>query len=172
MVSFDVTRDEAHTIRAIVERADTMAREVNDGEGVDKLSLAMDLTACHANGCPLELERLLAADDFNFAHDVFGIMRHMDRRTGRLGNCFLPRHWRKPSTPSSALADKPWLQRETEEAATIHPSAWQALQPADTSPAPLGYEAASCPAEDPPAPDVCSGGGGDFGGAGASGEWR
>lgn len=104
-VSFDVTREEALTIRAIVERADKLAKEHD--ASVDKLSLSMDITACHANGCPLELERLLAADDFNFAHDVFGIMRHMNRETGRLGDCFLPRFWRKPSTAERAAVTTP-----------------------------------------------------------------
>jgi len=52
----------------------------------------MDVTACHANGNKLDLAGLLAADDFNFSHDVFGIYRHIDRDTGKLGNCFRPRY--------------------------------------------------------------------------------
>jgi hypothetical protein len=51
----------------------------------------MDITACHLNGCKLDLAKLLAADDFNFAHDVLGIRRHIDRETGQLMNCFRPR---------------------------------------------------------------------------------
>lgn len=39
----------------------------------------------------LDLERLAGFPDFDFAHDVYGIMRHMDRTTGKLGGCFLPR---------------------------------------------------------------------------------
>lgn len=34
---------------------------------------------------------LAKADDFNFAHDVFGIMRHYDERTGKLTGGFSPR---------------------------------------------------------------------------------
>ena len=51
----------------------------------------MDIEACHSNGCPLRLNELLATDDGNFGHDVFGIRRHLDRETGKLGGCFLPR---------------------------------------------------------------------------------
>lgn len=51
----------------------------------------MDLTACHCNGCELDLDRLLLAPDPDFGHDVCGIRRHIDRRTGKLGGCFLPR---------------------------------------------------------------------------------
>lgn len=88
-VSFAVTKEEALTIKKIVDRAVKMARAHNTK--LDRLSLHMDVTACHANGCPLKLEELLGADDFNFSHDVFGIRRHMDRTTGRLTDHFLPR---------------------------------------------------------------------------------
>jgi hypothetical protein len=52
----------------------------------------MDITACHLNGCPLRLGELLGADDANFAHDVFGIRRHLNRETGKLEDCFCPRY--------------------------------------------------------------------------------
>jgi hypothetical protein len=51
----------------------------------------MDLTACHANGCPMDFETLLSAPDADFVHDVGGIHRYIDRTTGRLGDCFVPR---------------------------------------------------------------------------------
>lgn len=57
----------------------------------DRLSLWMDLMAAHCNGMPLRLVALLAADDFNFAHDVLGIQQHIDRSNGKLLNCFVPR---------------------------------------------------------------------------------
>ena len=60
-------------------------------------SLDMDLSATHAV-TPLRLGDLLAADDFHFAHDVFGIMRHIDRRTGRLDDHFVPRFCAPPAT--------------------------------------------------------------------------
>lgn len=57
-----------------------------------KLSLVMDL-----DGVPdLDLTALLKAPNFDFAHDVCGIMRHMDRTKwpGKLTNCFVPRYSR------------------------------------------------------------------------------
>lgn len=58
---------------------------------IDRMSLEMDLAACHSNGTPLDLEKLLAAPNFDFSHDVSGIRQHIDRRTGMLTGCFLPR---------------------------------------------------------------------------------
>lgn len=80
-VSFYTTTGESDLILKIVKRAKT----------TDRLSLNMDITACHANGCPLDLEKLLAFDDFNFYHDINGISRNINRTTGKLENCFLPR---------------------------------------------------------------------------------
>jgi len=60
------------------------------------VSLSMDITACHLNGCPLKLAELLAADNFNFTQDIVGIQRHIDRddsspTCGQLLDCFRPR---------------------------------------------------------------------------------
>jgi hypothetical protein len=55
------------------------------------INTAMDITACHLNGTPLKLASWLAADDFDFLHDLYGIDRNMNRETGKLENCFLPR---------------------------------------------------------------------------------
>ena len=35
-----------------------------------------------------------AYDDHNFAHDVFGIRRHMNRKTAKLEDHFVPRFFR------------------------------------------------------------------------------
>jgi len=53
--------------------------------------VAMDITACHNNGCRLRLADWLAADEFNFLHDLFGIRNNLNRRTGKLDGLFLPR---------------------------------------------------------------------------------
>ncbi|MBK1793395.1 hypothetical protein JHL21_02645 [Devosia sp. WQ 349] len=62
--------------------------------GYERINLMMDLTAADGvNGNrPIDWDRLIAADDFNFLHDIGGISRHVDRTTGHLGGCFLPRH--------------------------------------------------------------------------------
>lgn len=88
-ISFEVSRADAATIQKICDRAIAAAKE--QGVKLDRMDVVMDITACHANGSPLDLDRLLAADDFNFGHDVFGIRRHLDRTTGKLTNHFRPR---------------------------------------------------------------------------------
>jgi hypothetical protein len=57
-----------------------------------KLDLVMDIEAAHNNGCPLKLAELLKADNFDFAHDIGGIQNNINRATGKLENCFLPRY--------------------------------------------------------------------------------
>lgn len=89
-VRFDASKEDADAITLIVNRAMALAKK--HGNPIhDKLSLRMDVTACHCNGCALDLQKLLAFDDFNFVHDVFGIRNHIDRETGKLTRCFLPR---------------------------------------------------------------------------------
>lgn len=86
-INWKVSRADADRIAAIVKRAhaeeDRLGHERTPG-------LDMDITACHANGCPLDLSGLLAADAFNFVHDVYGIHAHICRKTGRVRN-FVPR---------------------------------------------------------------------------------
>lgn len=92
------TPEEQKAVDRIVERAGKVARDAGFGDRFDPVTLGMDLSACHAD-VPLRLADLADADGFDFAHDVFGIMRHMDRETGKLGGCFFPRYadLKKPS---------------------------------------------------------------------------
>lgn len=96
-VSFRVSDFDRTLIRSIVSRAfrdKDLRRELDfiaDGEDDARQTLTMDLTACHANGCPVDLVRLLDSDDVTFGHDLTGIQRHIDRRTGRLRRAFGPR---------------------------------------------------------------------------------
>ena len=85
-ISFKVSKDDARLISMIVDR-----EAARSPVQFDRMSMEMDITACHANGCPLKLVELLTADEFNFTHDVYGIHRHLDRTTGKLLDCFLPR---------------------------------------------------------------------------------
>jgi hypothetical protein len=60
----------------------------------DRMGLLMDIMA--ADGCngnpPLDCDKLVRDfDDGNFLHDIGGIYRHLDRSTGQLTGCFLPR---------------------------------------------------------------------------------
>jgi hypothetical protein len=56
----------------------------------DRMTCELDLEAAHAQ-FPLDLVRLLSADDGNFGHDVFGIRRYINRETAELENLFVPR---------------------------------------------------------------------------------
>ena len=83
----EIARADHELIRKIVAR---IRRLAPPELSIDALSLSMDLTACHVT-TPLDLAQLLAFTDGTFGHDVFGIQRHLNRKTGLLGDCFLPR---------------------------------------------------------------------------------
>lgn len=85
-VSFYVPAAAREHIETILDRTEAIL-----GKHFDRTSVDMDLCATHANGCPLDFQRLAQADDFNLIHDVCGIARHLNRTTGRLGDHFLPR---------------------------------------------------------------------------------
>jgi hypothetical protein len=89
-VSFAVSPKDAALIQKIVARGLSAAKTAGRKD-IKRMDAEMDITAIHANGCPLKLQEVLDADDFNFAHDFFGINRHICRDTGRLLNCFSPR---------------------------------------------------------------------------------
>lgn len=75
-----------------VKMAHAIARRARD-EGIIKgstMDLEMDITAA-ATVLPMKLNELYKEKTFNFFHDVCGIMRHIDRDTGNLMHCFLPR---------------------------------------------------------------------------------
>lgn len=80
----DFTPEEQSIVWQIVVRAIEM--EIYD----DSLDCDMDLGAVCFH-TPLRLNDLLNADNFNFAHDMRGIQRHINRTTGQLENFFLPR---------------------------------------------------------------------------------
>lgn len=84
----DLSAEEEALVWKIVRRAAKMLKKRR--RKLDGLSLYMDIAATRAQA-PLDLKRLYEFSDFDFAHDVFGIMRHMNRRTGKLADFFLPR---------------------------------------------------------------------------------
>lgn len=88
-VSFDVTEQESDLITDIVDRAEDLAHQHD--RPFDRMSFRMDITAVHANGNPLRLKDFSEADDFNLAHDAFGIENNINRLTGKLEGLFSPR---------------------------------------------------------------------------------
>lgn len=91
-ISFKTTNEEFQIINKIAERA---VNALDHESEYPKQMCLMDLVATHCNGNPLDLEGLLAAGASDFVHDVFGIRRHIDRDTGRLMDCFVPRYSRR-----------------------------------------------------------------------------
>lgn len=89
--NFKTTRDQLELISKIADRAHALEHGAGARHGGQEImTWLMDLSAV-MNSCPVDLAKLLAADDANFAHDVFGIRRHIDRETGELTDCFVPR---------------------------------------------------------------------------------
>lgn len=88
-IKWDTTKKDSKLIFKIAERAVKLAKKF--GGEYNFQTASMDITAAHANGCELDLQKLLDAPDGDFGHDVFGIRRHINRETGELENCFLPR---------------------------------------------------------------------------------
>ncbi len=83
------TKEELELCGKIAERASSMANKY--AQEYKQSTAFMDIELTHSNN-PIDLERLLNADDVNFAHDVFGIRNHLNRSTGELMDCFSPRH--------------------------------------------------------------------------------
>lgn len=75
----------------LIGRIGDRAREMTKGKIVrPKSAWVMDIDAWHSKE-PLDLQKLLDFDTFNFLHDVIGIMNHLDRRTGEIDHRFMPR---------------------------------------------------------------------------------
>ena len=98
-LKWDCSKEELETILKISFRAHRMNKNYRREDA------SLDVNCCHSNGNPLRLKELLEADDFNFAHDVFGIARHLNRDTGKLENHFLPR-FSQPQKAKKAKAKK------------------------------------------------------------------
>ena len=92
-ISFEIGEEDAKLVDKICDRVVDLLLSI-EGFNIyveSRIDLEMDIVACHLNGCPLDLKKLLGADNFNLVHDVGGIRRHMNRTTGKLEDCFLPR---------------------------------------------------------------------------------
>lgn len=86
-IKFDLTRGD----RLLIDKIMGRAKELGIIYGSDPLSAEMDLVATHLNGTTLNLLKFFEFNEFNFLHDFLGIRRHLDRKTGKLKDFFLPR---------------------------------------------------------------------------------
>jgi len=78
------TKDEYNKIAEIMQRAAELL------PNYDRLTMVMDLELVH-NRIGLDLDAMLKCDNSDLIHDIQGIGFNINRRTGDLGNCFLPR---------------------------------------------------------------------------------
>lgn len=88
-INWNLSLEEEKLVGQIANRAIKKVRSIYPK--FSKMDLIMDITATHNENDKLRLEEWLNADDSNFYHDIFGIMRHMNRETGQLENFFEPR---------------------------------------------------------------------------------
>jgi hypothetical protein len=86
MLNFSSSKQEVMLISNIADKA------ISLGINRPKLELLMDIEATHCNGNPLNLNGLYNAKDSDLLHDVSGIIYNLNRKTGKLENCFSPRY--------------------------------------------------------------------------------
>ncbi len=65
---------------------------VATGRNVSPSLITDFLAVAHLNGTPLRLNDMAKGRDIDIIHDVTGIIRHLDTRTGQLTDGFLPRY--------------------------------------------------------------------------------
>lgn len=91
-------------IARIVKRAFERPPEPFKGvvTALRRVSLFQDIVAAHVTS-PIDLDRLLSFEDFNFYHDLKGIRVNLDRNTGKLRNRFRPRSLARERRPQSGI---------------------------------------------------------------------
>ncbi len=87
-INFDCSPNDMHLIACIVSRVVEMTKEKNIP--VDHVTVAMDLLACHCNGCPLKLQSLLMTSDSELMDDIGGIGKNINRSNGKLNDSYRP----------------------------------------------------------------------------------
>lgn len=88
-INWKVSNADDVLIKAIAQRACAEAMKLGQYEFTE-IKISLDLTATHANGCPLDLPAMLDAPYEHLMHDVFGINKYLDHDTGKLKD-FTPR---------------------------------------------------------------------------------
>ena len=90
----DIEKIRFHQHCSVMGRAKNL-KLVPNANCHDMFALAMDLEYANSDGKKLDLENLLKFDDENFAHDILGLSRHIQRLDGpdqgKMLDCFEPR---------------------------------------------------------------------------------
>ena len=94
MINWEANKKDMDTIHQIAIRYISYAplRGVPKQYQRPLMDIEMDITVTHLNGNQLDLVRLLNAGDMDFYHDMIGIQKNLNRSTGQLNNCFVPRY--------------------------------------------------------------------------------
>lgn len=108
MINWHVSNEDHDNAAKLGKLAAEQARTL--GVEYEQRTAIMDITAAHANGNPLKLAEMVAAigteHETDVLHDLFGIRRHIDRSTGKLGDCFSPRYSQSERAGVQAVVDQ------------------------------------------------------------------
>lgn len=89
-----LTKADAERIMQIVDRTLPLIMPIvvlsNAQARMFKLALFCDIAVIHLS-LGLRLDELTRAENFDLIHDVMGIYQNLDRETGTLRDCFMPR---------------------------------------------------------------------------------
>lgn len=75
--------------KTIIKIAKRAKEEINNN--IDVFDTFMNLSEVNKQK-PLNLKAMLEAPLDQLAHDIYGIDQHLNKKTGKLENCFLPRY--------------------------------------------------------------------------------
>jgi len=102
-----LTAEDVLVISRILKRATAPSGFSDQSRHSAYQTLDMDLQAAHIND-PLDLEALEGFPDLDFFHDVVGICSNINRETGELMNCFVPRCAKKAERKDFDHACQPY----------------------------------------------------------------
>jgi len=85
-IDWKISQEDEALIRKIVNR---VAEHAFDK--FDVVSAMMDVYVVHRYICPLDLKRMADGKDADIIHDVYGIMKNLNRNSIKLKNYFIPR---------------------------------------------------------------------------------
>ena len=89
-VNMDEVREQVSLITKRAREMDLFGKDPE--EVMDKaIDCSIVFEQLKVNMPELDYGKLLNFDDFNFIHDVIGILVNINRNNFSLGNCFLPR---------------------------------------------------------------------------------